>query len=91
MRLVLAILTSSFAAYPSLASSQQSPVPATAPLPQFEGRSPYTAARARVTGFSGAVLVAREGQVVFRRAFGDANREFAVPNSPETSSGSALR
>ena len=87
MRLVLAILTicSSFAAYPSLASSQQSPVPATAPLPQFEGKiAEYTAARARVTGFSGAVLVAREGQVVFRRAFGDANREFAVPNSPET-------
>jgi CubicO group peptidase (beta-lactamase class C family) len=42
------------------------------------------AARARVTGFSGAVLVAREGRVVFRHAFGDANRELAVPNSPAT-------
>jgi CubicO group peptidase (beta-lactamase class C family) len=42
------------------------------------------AARARVTGFSGAVLVAREGQVVFRGAFGDANRELSVVNSPET-------
>ena len=87
MRLVLAILTiwSSFAAYPSLTFSQQSPIPATAPPPQLEGKmAEYMAARARVTGFSGAVLVAREGQLVFRRAFGEANREFAVPNLPET-------
>lgn len=86
VRLVLAILAiCSFAACPSFTSSPQSPVPATAPLPQLEGKiAEYMAARARVTGFSGAVLVTREGQVVFRRAFGDANRELAVPNSPET-------
>src|SRR5262245_41822633 len=65
--------------------SQRSQVVATAPQPQLEGKiAEYMEARARVTGFSGAVLVAREGQVVFRRAFGDANRELAVPNSPET-------
>jgi CubicO group peptidase (beta-lactamase class C family) len=87
MCLVLAILAiwSSLAAYPSLTSSQQPPVPATALLPKLEAKiTEYMAARARVTGFSGAVLVAREGQVVFRGAFGDANRELAVPNSPET-------
>lgn len=34
--------------------------------------------------FSGAVLVARGGKVVFRRAYGMANYELAVPNAPET-------
>jgi CubicO group peptidase (beta-lactamase class C family) len=69
----------------SLASGQPSPIPASAPLPHLQGKvAEYMAARARVAGFSGVVLIAREGEVVFRRAFGDANREFAVPNSPET-------
>jgi CubicO group peptidase (beta-lactamase class C family) len=86
VRLVMALLTfCSFAAYPSLTFCQRSQVAATAPQSQREGRiAEYMEARARVTGFSGAMLVAREGQVVFRRAFGDANRELAVPNSPET-------
>ena len=34
--------------------------------------------------FSGAVLVARDGKPVFRRAFGLANREWDIPNTPET-------
>lgn len=34
--------------------------------------------------FSGAVLVARNGVPVFRRAFGLANREWGVPNTPDT-------
>lgn len=34
--------------------------------------------------FSGAVLVARRGQVIFRRAYGMANYELQVRNSPET-------
>src|SRR5262245_52574400 len=70
---------------PYLASGQRSQAPAATPLPQLRARiAEYMAARANVTGFSGAVLVAREGQVVFRGAFGDANREFAVPNAPDT-------
>jgi CubicO group peptidase (beta-lactamase class C family) len=87
IRLVTATLMfcSSFAPYPSQTFGQQSPAPAAAPLSQLEGKVvEYMAARARVTGFSGAVLVAREGQVVFRGAFGDANRELSVVNSPET-------
>ena len=86
MRLVLAVLAiCSVAAHASPTSSLRSPIHATPPLPQLEGKiAEYIAARARVTGFSGAVLVAREGQVVFRRALGDANRELAVQNSPET-------
>ncbi|NEU11622.1 serine hydrolase [Methylobacterium sp. BTF04] len=40
------------------------------------------AARAKV--FSGAVIVARNGQPVFRRAYGPANREWDIANTPET-------
>ena len=34
--------------------------------------------------FSGSVLVARNGVPVFRRAYGLANREWSVPNTPST-------
>ena len=34
--------------------------------------------------FSGAVLVADNSQVIYRKAFGLANREWAIPNSIET-------
>jgi D-alanyl-D-alanine carboxypeptidase len=34
--------------------------------------------------FTGAVLVAHKGHVLFRRAYGMANYELRVPNSPET-------
>lgn len=34
--------------------------------------------------FSGAVLVARRGEVLFRKAYGLANREHNAPNTPET-------
>jgi CubicO group peptidase (beta-lactamase class C family) len=44
----------------------------------------YMSARAQITGFSGAVLVARDGRPLFRRAYGLANREHDVPNTPET-------
>ncbi|MGU3539325.1 serine hydrolase [Methylobacterium sp. A54F] len=34
--------------------------------------------------FSGAVLVAHRGEPVFRAAYGLANREWSIPNAPET-------
>ncbi|GJE17699.1 serine hydrolase [Methylobacterium marchantiae] len=34
--------------------------------------------------FSGAVIVARDGIPIFRRAYGPANREWAIPNTPDT-------
>ncbi len=34
--------------------------------------------------FSGAVLVAEDSQVIYRKAFGLANREWEIPNSIET-------
>lgn len=42
------------------------------------------AAHAEGGVFSGAVIVARDGIPVFRRAYGLANREWAVPNTPDT-------
>jgi CubicO group peptidase (beta-lactamase class C family) len=44
----------------------------------------YMQERARVMGFSGAVLVARGGQPVFRQSYGLANHEFSIPNTPRT-------
>jgi CubicO group peptidase (beta-lactamase class C family) len=41
-------------------------------------------ARVRVSGFSGAVLVAHAGHPVFRRAYGVANHELGVRNTPKT-------
>jgi CubicO group peptidase (beta-lactamase class C family) len=34
--------------------------------------------------FSGAVLLAKEGKPLYRAAFGEANKDFAVRNTPET-------
>src|SRR5260370_14020245 len=34
--------------------------------------------------FNGTVLVARQGKVIYERAFGLANREWSVPNDLET-------
>lgn len=39
---------------------------------------------ARDGNFSGAVLVAKDGKVVFRKAYGLADREWRVPNTPDT-------
>lgn len=34
--------------------------------------------------FSGAVLIAKDGLPLFRRAYGEASKEFGVPNRPDT-------
>jgi Beta-lactamase len=39
---------------------------------------------ARSDLFSGSVLVAHDGHPVFRKAFGPANREWDIPNAPDT-------
>jgi CubicO group peptidase (beta-lactamase class C family) len=44
----------------------------------------YLSAFADTGNFSGAVLVARGDKVLFRRAYGMANYELQVPNTPET-------
>lgn len=59
--------------------------PVAAPQSDFAARAdalvrPY----ARAGIFSGAVIVARDGAVLFRQAYGAAQREWSVPNTPET-------
>jgi D-alanyl-D-alanine carboxypeptidase len=38
----------------------------------------------RTQGFSGAILVAHQGRSLFKRAYGLANVEWSVPNTPQT-------
>jgi CubicO group peptidase (beta-lactamase class C family) len=44
----------------------------------------YIRAYVRNGDFSGSVLVARDGRIVFRKSYGMANYELAVPNSDQT-------
>ncbi|HKX32160.1 MAG TPA: serine hydrolase [Blastocatellia bacterium] len=44
----------------------------------------YMSALAKQERFSGSVLVARDGKVLFSRGYGMANLEFEVPNTPQT-------
>jgi CubicO group peptidase (beta-lactamase class C family) len=44
----------------------------------------YVTALASVDAFSGSVLLARDGQVLYSGAFGSANKDFRVPNTIET-------
>ena len=34
--------------------------------------------------FSGAILVAEEGEIVYKKGFGPANRQWNIPNEPHT-------
>lgn len=57
----------------------------TAPPSEIADRiTAYLAPFAETGNFSGAILVARRGQILFRRAYGMANYELQVPNTPET-------
>jgi CubicO group peptidase (beta-lactamase class C family) len=44
----------------------------------------YLAARVKVSHFNGVVLVAVDGQPVFRRGYGSANLDYDLPNTPGT-------
>lgn len=44
----------------------------------------YVQGRARTDGFSGAVLVAKDGRPILARGYGPANREYDIPNTPQT-------
>ena len=44
----------------------------------------YLTARAEMGGFSGAVLVAKDGNIVFRKGYGFADLEKRIPYTPET-------
>jgi hypothetical protein len=44
----------------------------------------YVSALARVDAFSGSVLLAKDGKVLYSGAFGSANKDFGAPNTIET-------
>ena len=44
----------------------------------------YMSAAVKVDGFSGSVLVARDGKPIFNKGYGMANIELGVPNAPQT-------
>ena len=44
----------------------------------------YLTIRSEMGGFSGAVLVAKEGKVIFRKSYGFADVEKRIPYTPET-------
>jgi D-alanyl-D-alanine carboxypeptidase len=56
-----------------------------APAQDFASRADaYIGAYVRQGKFRGAVLVAKEGKPVFRKAYGPANAEWDIPNTPDT-------
>lgn len=62
--------------------SAQSAAPATS---EFRTRvEEYMNAAVSVNGFSGAILVAKDGEPVVSKGYGMANVELAVPNTPQT-------
>lgn len=53
--------------------------------PDFAARASALVERSVAAGvFSGAVIVARDGRPLFRRAYGPANREWGIPNAVDT-------
>jgi len=44
----------------------------------------YVTAHVRVNDFSGTVLLAKEGKPLFLKSYGLANREWQIPNAPDT-------
>lgn len=81
-----AVLSGSFAASPSFAEarSQDSGPAAPAPGALDAAFDAYLRASVANAGFSGTVLVARDGAPVFRRSYGLAHQELAAPNTDET-------
>jgi CubicO group peptidase (beta-lactamase class C family) len=49
--------------------------------PKFEQ---YMDASVKIDHFSGSVLVSRDGEILFSKGYGLANREHNIPNTPET-------
>jgi CubicO group peptidase (beta-lactamase class C family) len=64
---------------------QNAPPAAPIPVPQISAKvDEYMNAAVRVDGFSGSILVARDGQPVINKGYGMANFELNVPNDPNT-------
>lgn len=72
--LLLIFAHSAFAQEPSTPGSKQIVSKATE----------YMMAVERIDGFSGSVLIARDGKPIFSKGYGLANHEWGIPNSPQT-------
>lgn len=81
-----ALLGESFAAPPALAepASQDARPAAPAPGALDAAFDAYLQTSVENAAFSGTVLVAKDGVPVFRRSYGMASQELAVPNADET-------
>jgi CubicO group peptidase (beta-lactamase class C family) len=83
-RLVLALALSSISAF-AQANDSANLRTGFKLAPNFaEKAAKYMQERVRVTGFSGAVIVAHDGRPVFREGYGLANHELSVVNTPKT-------
>ena len=81
---VLVAIFSLCLVFNSLASGQNTV--ATSPLPAeriTEKVDEYMNAAFRVDGFSGTILVARDGKPIVSKGYGMANIELGVPNKPD--------
>jgi len=83
-RLVLALVLSCIQAFAQ--TNDSSKVKANFELPSnfADKTAKYMQERVRVTGFGGAVLVAHDGRPIFREAYGLANHELSIANTPKT-------
>jgi CubicO group peptidase (beta-lactamase class C family) len=68
----------------AVAIAARAQAPAMAPADFATRAEEYLQAQLKVNRFSGAVLVAREGKVIFERGYGLANAEWEIPNTPQT-------
>lgn len=84
MRKLLALAACLCALGPAL-----SPPPAAAQVPTVREIDNYIKPFADANQFSGVVLAAQDGRVVYEKAFGLANADFRVPNRPDTRFGIA--
>jgi CubicO group peptidase (beta-lactamase class C family) len=58
--------------------------PLTAQPTMYERLDEIVQAEARCDLFSGTVLVAEDGKIIYSGGFGEANKEYHIPNTPET-------
>ena len=81
-----AVLSGCLGASPSLAAAPSQVPGQAAPAPGVLDAAfdAYLQASVANAGFSGTVLVARDGAPVFRRSYGLASQELAAPNTDET-------
>ena len=83
-RLVLAIALSSLHAFAQTNDSPKVRLGFKLPPNFAEKTAKYMQERVRVTGFSGAVLLAHDGRPVFREGYGLANHELNIANTSKT-------